>query len=105
MDEDGSVRQAERREFARSDCLEQLVAGALPQKRQGASVSRDHLLVLDPRGPKRLLDAPAGVKPRSSVIAVADKERGFAKALTSNGFGARLAPPPQTSGYAGGIAR
>ncbi len=76
MDEDGSVRQAERREFARSDCLEQLVAGALPQKRQGASVSRDHLLVLDPRRPKRLLDAPAGVKPRSSVIAVADKERG-----------------------------
>jgi hypothetical protein len=75
MNEDGSVWQAERREFARPDRLEQLVAGALPQKRQGASVSRDHLLVLDPRRPKRLLDAPAGVKPRSSLIAVADVER------------------------------
>jgi hypothetical protein len=105
MDEDGSVRQAERRKFARSDCLEQLVAGALPQERQGAPMSRDHLLVLDPSRPKRLLNAPAGMKSRSSLIAVADIERRACQSNSPPTASAQAGASASDFGPRGGIAR
>ena len=75
MGGDGTVRQLERRQLGGSGRCPQLVARALAQERDRVAVSRAHLVVIDPRTAKRLLNSATRMYPRAAVISVAHEQR------------------------------
>lgn len=74
MDQHRPVSEAKRGQLGVTRRLAYFSARTSAQERQRIAMAADVLLILDARRAERLLNASAGMHPRPSIIAIADKQ-------------------------------